>query len=119
MTNDDRADSTDQDGADAATGPGSTDRGWREDTQAAIDQASQALRTAWDATRETRGTALEAAKEATGALAAAIEEGIAAARASWSGDVSAEPDDPPPPPPPAGRVAQAPDPAPGPDDPGN
>lgn len=82
---------------DQAPGDGS---GWREDTQKAIDQASQALRTAWDASRESRGSALAAAKDATSALAAAIDEGITAARTSWGGDGDPEPGSTPPPPPP-------------------
>ncbi len=37
---------------------------WIREAQEALDRTADAVRTAWDATRETRASALEAAKQA-------------------------------------------------------
>jgi hypothetical protein len=65
-------------------GSGKRGRDWAEETKSALDKASEAIRTAWDATRETRVSALESARKAVGELAEMIDQGVAVARERWA-----------------------------------
>lgn len=73
----------------------SSDRSrWVDEVQEAFDRTGEAIRTAWDATRESRMSALEAAKQAASELSDVIDQGIAAARERWAasegGDATAD-----------------------------
>lgn len=57
---------------------------WVDEVQEAFDRTSEAIRTAWDATRESRMSALEAAKQAASELSDVLDQGIAAARERWA-----------------------------------
>lgn len=59
---------------------------WVDDVQDALDRTGDAIRTAWDASRETRMSALESAKQAAQELGEAIDKGIAAAKERWAGN---------------------------------
>jgi hypothetical protein len=61
--------------------PGS--KKWFDDAEDALRRVGDALRAAWDGTRDSRVSTLEAAKEAATRLSTAIDEGVQAARASW------------------------------------
>lgn len=54
---------------------------WVKDAEEALAGTGEAIRTAWDASRDARMNALEAARNAVEALGDAIEQGISAARA--------------------------------------
>jgi hypothetical protein len=67
----------------------SSDRSrWIDEVQDALDRTGEAIRTAWDATRESRMSALEAAKQAASELSDVIDQGIAAARERWAASES-------------------------------
>lgn len=57
---------------------------WLEDVQAALDRTGDAIRTAWESTRESRMSALESAKQAAQDLGDAIDKGLAAAKERWA-----------------------------------
>lgn len=57
---------------------------WVEEVQEALDRTGDALRTAWEATRESRMGALESAKQAAQELGAVIDKGIGAAKERWA-----------------------------------
>ena len=75
---------------------------WLHDIQDALERTGDAIRTAWDATRESRASALESAKQppppeppttppeapkqAAEDPGHALEKGIAAARERWKGE---------------------------------
>jgi hypothetical protein len=52
--------------------------------QEALDRTGDAVRTAWDATRESRMSALESAKQAAQELGEVLDKGIAAAKERWA-----------------------------------
>jgi hypothetical protein len=56
---------------------------WIEDAEEALNRTTEALKTAWDETREARMSTLEAAKEAANRLGKAIDQGIEVARQKW------------------------------------
>jgi hypothetical protein len=56
---------------------------WVDDAEQALNKASEALKAAWDGTREARMSTLEAAKEAAAQLGQALDKAIEAARESW------------------------------------
>lgn len=56
---------------------------WLHDIQDALERTGDAIRTAWDATRDSRASALESAKQAAQELGEALDKGIAAARERW------------------------------------
>lgn len=58
-------------------------RKWMDDAEEALNRVSEAVRTAWEGTRETRMSALEAAKEAAAQLGKAIDQGMDKARETW------------------------------------
>lgn len=61
----------------------SSGRKWIEDAEEALDRTGEALRAAWEGSREARMSALDAAKEAANRLAEAIDKGAAVARKTW------------------------------------
>jgi hypothetical protein len=63
---------------------------WFNDVQEALDRTGDALRTAWDATRDSRMSALESAKQAAQELGEVIDQGIAAAKERWAADNQGE-----------------------------
>ncbi len=64
---------------------------WLTDIQAALDRTGDAIRTAWDATKDTRASALESAKQAARELSNVIDEGITTAKERWAeGPASSE-----------------------------
>jgi uncharacterized protein YhaN len=67
-----------------------TDRNrWVDDAQAALDRTVEAIKSAWDATRESRMGALDSAKQAAEDLGKVIEQGVAAAKERWSAEEDA------------------------------
>ena len=81
---------TDQ--GDNSTDPGeSKQQRWFAEVQDALDRTGDALRTAWDATRDSRMSALESAKQAATELGEVIDQGITAAKERWAaGDQDTE-----------------------------
>lgn len=83
---------------------------WVKDAEEALAGAGEAIRTAWDASRDARMTALEAARKAVEALGDAVDQGLSAARsrkqeqgeAPTAGGEPAPGTQTAPPPPPAG-----------------
>lgn len=59
---------------------------WAREAQEALDRTADALKTAWDASRESRMSALEAAKRAARELGDAVERGVDAARERWEAE---------------------------------
>jgi len=70
-----------------------TSKQWISDAEEALSRTGEALKTAWNETKENRMATLEAAREAASRLGKAIEEGIEAARKSWDTSQSQEPSD--------------------------
>ena len=68
------------------TGQQPDSKNWVDDAEDALRRVGDALKAAWEGTRESRVSTLEAAKEAAGRLSNAIDEGVSAARASWEGE---------------------------------
>jgi hypothetical protein len=70
---------------DNGTDKGSDSRQrWFAEVQGALDRTSDALRTAWDATKDSRMSALESAKQAAQELGEVIDQGISAAKERWA-----------------------------------
>lgn len=61
---------------------------WIREAQEALDRTADAVRTAWDATRETRASALEAAKQAVKELGEALEKGLEVAKERWESETA-------------------------------
>src|SRR5690606_1196926 len=61
---------------------------WSREAQEALDRTADAVRTAWDATRETRASALEAAKQAVKELGEALEKGLEVAKERWESETA-------------------------------
>jgi ABC-type nitrate/sulfonate/bicarbonate transport system substrate-binding protein len=57
---------------------------WVDEAQEALDRTVAAVRSAWDATRESRMSALESAKQAAQELGRVLDKGVAAARDRWA-----------------------------------
>lgn len=57
---------------------------WIANVQGALDRTSDALRTAWEATKDSRMSALESAKQAAQELGEVIDQGISAAKERWA-----------------------------------
>jgi hypothetical protein len=64
---------------------------WFADVQGALDRTGDALRTAWEATKDSRMSALESAKQAAQELGEVIDQGINAAKERWAESGPAEP----------------------------
>ena len=74
--------------ADEAKTPESKDEptqrsDWASDAEAALEGVGNALREAWEASRDARLNALESAKKAAQQLGEAIDHGVAAAKEKW------------------------------------
>jgi hypothetical protein len=75
---------------DNGTDKGSESRQrWFADVQGALDRTSDALRTAWEATKDSRMSALESAKQAAQELGEVIDQGISAAKERWAASETA------------------------------
>jgi hypothetical protein len=74
------------DNNDDRTNESADARKWVDDAQAALDRTVEAMRSAWDATRESRMSALESAKQAAQELGRVLDKGVAAARDRWATD---------------------------------
>lgn len=59
---------------------------WAREAQEALDRTADALKTAWEASRDSRMSALEAAKRAARELGDALERGVEAARQRWEAE---------------------------------
>jgi hypothetical protein len=58
-------------------------RKWLDEAEEALNRASEAVKTAWEGTKDTRMSALEAAREAATQLGKVIDQGIDVARETW------------------------------------
>lgn len=77
-----------------SSGTDETRREWLEEAEAALDKARDAIRAAWDESREPRSAALESAKQAAKQLADAVDRGFDVARERWGegrGETDQEP----------------------------
>ena len=64
--------------------PPSDAKKWIDEAEAALNRTAEALRAAWEGTRESRTKTLEAARDAASQLGKAIDEGLEVARETWS-----------------------------------
>jgi hypothetical protein len=60
-----------------------TTRRWIDEAEEALNRTGDALRAAWDQTKDARASALDAAREAANRLGEAIDQGIVAAKETW------------------------------------
>jgi ElaB/YqjD/DUF883 family membrane-anchored ribosome-binding protein len=60
-----------------------TTKRWIDEAEEALTRTGDALRAAWDQTKEARASALDAAREAATRLGDAIDQGIEAAKKTW------------------------------------
>ncbi len=60
-----------------------TTKRWIDEAEEALNRTGDALRAAWDQTKDARASALEAAREAANRLGDAIDQGIVAAKQTW------------------------------------
>jgi len=58
-------------------------RKWIDEAEEALSRARDAVRAAWEGTRDARIATLEAAKKAADQLSNAIDQGIEVARGAW------------------------------------
>jgi hypothetical protein len=65
---------------------------WFGEAEAALERVTEAIREAWDASRDSRVSALEAAREALGQLGEAIDHGVAVAKERWAAQMSESPE---------------------------
>ena len=79
-----------EEGQGASTSDARKKPEWIDETSEALDRAAEALRAAWDATRDTRVNALESAKLAAKQLGEAIDRGVETARQKWQEAQSTE-----------------------------
>lgn len=56
---------------------------WVDEAEEALNRAGEALKSAWEQTRDARMAALETAKEAANRLTEAIDQGIEVAKQTW------------------------------------
>ena len=75
--------------------PGESRQRWVSEVQEALERAGDAVRTAWEATKESRMSALESAKQATKELGDVIEKGRIAAKERWTAGEEADSTMPP------------------------
>lgn len=66
------------------------ERDWKDEAEEALERTTEALRAAWDSSREARMSALAAARDAANLLGKAIDEGVAVARRTWESDDDGE-----------------------------
>jgi len=60
-----------------------TTKRWIDEAEEALNRTGDALRAAWDQTKDARASALDAAREAANRLGEAIDQGIVAAKETW------------------------------------
>lgn len=65
-------------------------RKWMDEAEEALDRTGEALRAAWQGSREARMSALEAAKQAANRLGEAIDRGVSVAKETWGSRESAK-----------------------------
>ena len=73
---------------------------WVEEAEEALNRAGDAIKSAWEQTRDARMKALETAKDAAKRLGEAIDQGIAVAKQTWdpsAGEPAADGETGPPP----------------------
>lgn len=63
---------------------------WVNEAEEALDRATEAIRTAWEESRESRIKALDSARHAARQLGEAIDRGVDAVRNSWQSDEGSE-----------------------------
>jgi hypothetical protein len=59
------------------------ERTWVDEAEEALARAGEALKAAWEGTRDARMATLEAAKDAASNLGDAIDQGIAVVKEKW------------------------------------
>jgi hypothetical protein len=64
---------------------------WVNEAEEALERAADAIRDAWDQTRDSRMNALGSARQAAKQLGEAIDRGVEAAKSSWQGSEGTEP----------------------------
>lgn len=64
---------------------------WVNEAEEALDRATEAIRTAWEESRESRMKALDSARHAARQLGEAIDRGVDAVKSSWQSDEGSEP----------------------------
>ena len=68
---------------------------WIDEAEEALNRTAEALKAAWEGTREARMSTLEAAKDAANHLGETIDQGIAVAKGTWDPSRREEPTDSP------------------------
>ncbi|HZD22862.1 MAG TPA: hypothetical protein VE569_05600 [Acidimicrobiia bacterium] len=71
--------------------PNPNPRRWIDEAEDALNRTSEALKAAWEETRDARKATLEAAREAVNRLSRAIDQGIETAKQSWGASDSETP----------------------------
>jgi len=66
---------------------------WIDEAEEALNRTAEALKAAWEGTREARMSTLEAAKAAASRLGDAIDQGIIVAKETWDPSRREEPTD--------------------------
>jgi len=66
-------------------------RKWIDEAEEALTRARDAVRAAWEGTRDARIATLEAAKEAADKLSNAIDQGMEVARGAWDSSKEQQP----------------------------
>jgi hypothetical protein len=64
---------------------------WIDEAEEALSRTAEALKAAWEGTREARVSTLEAARDAANRLGEAIDQGIVVAKETWDQSQRAEP----------------------------
>ncbi|HVR31091.1 MAG TPA: hypothetical protein VMS74_00100 [Acidimicrobiia bacterium] len=77
----------------AAPDPGA--KKWMDEAEEALNRTAEALKAAWEGTREARMSTLQAAKAAVESLGEAVDQGIVLAKESWDPSRWEEPTDQP------------------------
>lgn len=69
---------------------GENPKKWIDEAEEALNRTAEALKSAWNETRDARMSTLEAAKEAAARLGKAIDQGIEVASQSWDREQAEE-----------------------------
>ena len=64
---------------------------WVNEAEEALERAADAIRDAWDQTRDSRMNALGSARQAAKQLGEAIDRGVEAAKSSWQSSEESQP----------------------------
>lgn len=70
-------------GDEPGSATGSSRPEWFTDAEDALERIGDAVKAAWETTRDTRMSALESARQAANQLGEAIDRGIETARERW------------------------------------